>query len=141
MPAGSLLRADLHDRFVPPRDLDHPAALAHEQRQRLFHIHIFPRRAREHRHQRVPVVGRRNHDRLHVSVVEQPAEVGESPTPTADQFPPLVPSSAVRVADGHACNVRLSLKIEHMTLADQPEPDEPNTDPFVRTEHTAIRHR
>ncbi len=63
---GSLLRADLHDPPMARRRGDHPVALAHDVRQRLLDVDVLAGRARHDRHQRVPVVGRRDDDRVDV---------------------------------------------------------------------------
>ena len=75
----ALLRADLHDALVPSGHVDHPPPLADEQRQRLLDVDVLARGAGQHRHQGVPVVGRRDDDRVHVAVVEQLAEVAVAP--------------------------------------------------------------
>ena len=55
--------------------VDHPAAFADEERQRLLDVHVLARRAGHHGHERVPVVGRRDDHGVNVFVVEQLAEV------------------------------------------------------------------
>jgi hypothetical protein len=68
---------------------------------------------------------------LHVPVVEQLAEVGHSSAVAPDQCPAFIQSPAVCVRDRDACDVGLGLKVEHVTLADQSEPNEANTDAIV----------
>ena len=72
----ALLRARLHDAFVPARDVDHPAPFAHEERERLFDIHVLARGAGHHGVQRVPMIGRRDDHRIDIAVLEELAEVG-----------------------------------------------------------------
>ena len=72
---GALLRSDLHDALVSLGHVDHPAAFADEQRQRFLDVHVLAGGAGQHGLQGVPVVRRRDHDRLDILVVEQAAKV------------------------------------------------------------------
>src|SRR4026207_2415533 len=47
----------------PPPALPHPLALAQHERERLLDVDVLARGAGEDRHQRVPVIGRRDDDR------------------------------------------------------------------------------
>ena len=72
----ALLGPDLNDPVVPPGDVDHPAPLARKQRERFLDIHVLARRTGQHRHERMPVVGRRDHHSVNVVVVEEGPEIG-----------------------------------------------------------------
>ena len=77
--AGTLLRPDLHDPPMSTRRVDHPLALAQDVGQGLLDVDVLAGGARHDRHQRVPVVGRRDDYGVDVASVEHPAEVVEPP--------------------------------------------------------------
>ena len=99
MGPGTLLRADLDHSLVSPRRRNHPAPFAHEQRQRLFHIHVFSRRAGQHRHQCMPVVGRRDDHGIDIFVLEQLSEVAVPSDGTANQVRRPFHSRPIRFGD------------------------------------------
>jgi hypothetical protein len=73
---AALLGTDLHDALGARCDLLHPFALADKEVQRLFHVDVLPRVAREHHLQGVPVIGRRCDHRVNVLALEQLSKVG-----------------------------------------------------------------
>ena len=75
MLARPLLSSDLDDAFCSFGDGLHPFALTNEKSQRLFDVDILSRGTGQHGHQSVPVIGRRDHDRIDRLVVEQFAEI------------------------------------------------------------------
>src|SRR5262245_49806742 len=62
--ARTLLSADLNDALVAARCLNHLLALLEVYRDRLFHVAIFARLTGHYGVQSVPVIGRRDNDRL-----------------------------------------------------------------------------
>ena len=75
MRRAALLRAHLDDAIVAARGVDHDAALADGERERLFDVDVLARLARHDRRQRVPVIGRADDHRVDVLAIEDAAEV------------------------------------------------------------------
>ena len=69
MLSAALLRSHLDHALIAPRGVHHPPAFLNEKGQRLFDVHVLAGRARHKGHQGVPVVGRRDDDRLDIPVV------------------------------------------------------------------------
>src|SRR5213080_2681377 len=72
---GALLRPHLHHTLVFALRLDEQLAFARVVPARLLHVDVFPRLHGEQRGRRMPVVGRRDDERVHVLVPERLAEV------------------------------------------------------------------
>src|SRR5207248_5634358 len=72
---GALLRPHLHHTLVFALRLHEQLAFARVVSARLLHVDVFPRLHGEQRGRRVPVVGRRDDERVHVLVLERLAEV------------------------------------------------------------------
>ena len=131
MRAGTLLGSDLHDAFMAARRFYHPTSFAHKQRQRLFHIHVLARGAGQHRHQRVPMVRRRNHHGVHTLVFEQLSEVRVLCDVASDEFHRRFHSRAIRLGDRHHLRVGLCLEIARVNAPHQTKADNADTDAFV----------
>ncbi len=132
--AGALLRAHLHHALVGGRRLQHPVAFAHHVRQRLLDVDVLARGARQDRHERVPVVGRRDHDGVDVGPVEQLAEVlvrrGRVPRGRHGLREPRL----AQLRDRGDLDVGLRLEVEQVPLADQAVADQPDPDAVVGAE-------
>ena len=76
---AAIHRPDLHQLFVAGRGLDHQAAFEHRVRRRLLDEHVLAGLQAPHRGERVPVIGRGDHDRIDVLVVERAAQVLHEP--------------------------------------------------------------
>ena len=74
--AAPPLRADLDDPVVAPGRLDHPPAFDDVVADGLFDVDVLARLAGQDRHERVPVIGRGDGDRVDVAIVEHPPEIG-----------------------------------------------------------------
>ena len=74
--ARALLGAHLHDAIVAAGGVDHQPAVADVVRDRLLDVDVLAGVAGVDAHDRVPVLGRGDHDRVDVAVLEQPAVVG-----------------------------------------------------------------
>src|SRR2546426_2801583 len=74
---GALLRPHLHYAPVLALCLDQQLAFARVVPTWLLHVDVLPRLQREQRGGGVPMVGRRDHERVHVLVLECLAEVAE----------------------------------------------------------------
>ena len=102
----------------PPASIHSPSRT--HVRQRLLDVDVLARGAGQHRHERVPVVGRRDDDGVDVGPVEQLAEVlvrrGSVPP-----RPPRPPRAAPRCSsrDRGDLDVGLRLEVEQVPLADQ----------------------
>jgi hypothetical protein len=145
MRARALLRADLDDAFVRARRVQHPFAFAVGMRQRFLDVDILARCARQNRHQRVPMVGRRDDDRVDVGTLQHPPEIGVSRRVVARRRHALVHSLVRHLRDADNLAVGLGLEVEQMALADQADADEADADAIVRADHAPAgcrgRHR
>ena len=72
---AAVLRAHLHDALVLAGRLDHLAAFPRIVAERLFHVHVLAGLAGPNRGQRVPMVGRGDHDGIDRLVVQDAAEI------------------------------------------------------------------
>jgi hypothetical protein len=167
--AGALLAADRADALRSPGLVDHDAALAQHQRQRLLDVDVLAGPQRRHRHQGVPVVGRGDDDGVDVLVVEHLSEVvqgdhrgvrararaarvrrrcaagrrrrrpGERPGFHRGERP--VAERPVDVADRHHRGVgRLQKAIRHLAAASAAA-DQADAHPIVRAHHPHAAER
>jgi hypothetical protein len=74
--AAATLRADRDDPAVPARRLDHAAAFSDVVADRLLDVDVLARLTRVNRHQRMPVIGSGNGDRVDCRILEDAPEVG-----------------------------------------------------------------
>src|SRR5437773_3190798 len=120
MQAGALLRPDLHHAFVSPGDVDHPTSLSDKQRQWLFNVNVLAGGTGQHGHESMPMVGSGNDDRVHVTIVQELSEVAVSLDRAADHGTGFFEPPAMYLSHRSHADVRLGLKVEHMTVANQP---------------------
>jgi len=73
------VNAYLRDPARLARHLDHAPPLIDRERQRLFDVDILARAAGIDEHQRVPVIRRRDHHRVHILDLEQAPVIFEAP--------------------------------------------------------------
>src|SRR5207253_9292788 len=76
----------LADTSVFPDRLDHATAFGDSQRERLLDIHVFAGVARLDCLESMPVIGRADHDRIDVFLVQQLSIIFESLGRSADLF-------------------------------------------------------
>ena len=127
---------DLAHAPVPSRRLHHAPALGHAQRERLLDVDVLAGLERVDRLQRVPVVGRRDDDRVDVAPVEKPPVVLELLRRAADLRGGEVEVRLPQVADRHDLGVSLCEEaVEHLVAA-VAEADEAEANAVVRPEHT-----
>src|SRR5687767_9593432 len=72
---GPILRTRLHNTLMLPRGRDHLPALPDVMRERLLDVDILPCLAGPNCGQAMPMIGRGDHDRVHVSVIEHPPQI------------------------------------------------------------------
>ncbi len=130
--SGALLGSNLHHALVPAGRLEHPAALADEERQRLLHIDVLARGAGQHHLQCVPVVRGGDHDGLDVLVLEHPSEIAIALGRAAQQRERFVATAAMCLGDRNEIRILLRLEIEDVALADQTVADETDAHALVR---------
>ena len=137
----SLLGAELDDPPVPPRRLDHGAALGHGRRGGLLDVDVLARLAAEDRHQRVPVIGRGGEDRVDVLAIEHAAEVlvalGGLARELLDHRDGVLVPRLEAVADGGDLAVgvdreRLEVPRAHPAAADHAQADLSRSAPAAR---------
>ncbi len=136
-----LLGSHLDDPLAPASDIDHPSSFTHKQTQWFLDVDILTGCTGHHGHQGVPVVGGRDDDRIDVAIVEQGPEVAILSGTPADQGCPFIETSAMDLGKRDQAGIRLLLEIQDVPLADQPEPDEAETNPIVRTDDLLIARR
>ena len=137
--ARPLLGSDLDDATVMAGRLDHPPSLAHDVGQGLLHVDVLARRAGQHRHGRVPVVGGGDDHRVDVRPVQQLAEIAEAGGSPPRHGQAFLEPRRVDLADRRHLAVGLGQEIEQVALADEADADHPDAHPVVRAEHSARR--
>ena len=128
--ARPLLQPDLHDTIGSPRGLEHHASFPDAIRYRLLHIHVLARQAGIDAHQRVPVIGSRNHDRLDTAVLKQFAVIVICRGLAAGHAQSAVEMRPIDIAHGHHFRVRTLLEIDLVGAAHAAAADNSNTDPI-----------
>ena len=139
--AGAILRAHLHHAVCAFGHLEHPTPLAHEERRRLFDVHVLARGAGHHRHERVPVIRRTNVDRVHIFVRQQLAKIGVSRRAGAGHFRRRLQPPAMHIAHRGDLCIRLLQDCREMKAPDEPESDQAHMDALIRTGDLGIRSR
>ena len=118
MLSGTLLRAGLDHAVVAARGINHPAAFPDEQRDWLFHVDVFSGGARQHRHQRVPVIRSADDNSLQILVLEHLPEVGIRLRGLTARGHPLLKTRLVNIAHGGEIHIRLIFEIMNVLPAD-----------------------
>ena len=129
----ALLRADLDDAVVLARRLHHRAAFGDGHRRRLLDVDVLAGLAGEHRHQRVPVIGRADDDGVDGLVVEDAPEVGV-PGGGRRDFGGLGQVGRVDVADGGDLDVGEALMAAQHAGALPAGADDADADAIVGAE-------
>ena len=132
---GAVLRSHLHHPLGPPRHVQHPAALANEQRQRFLHVDVLAGRAGHHRHQRVPVIGRGHVHGVDVLVVQQVAEIGVFRRLATGHLGSRLDASPMDIAHGGDLRVGLRLDSRQMESSDQSKADQSDMDALIRAQY------
>ncbi len=136
--ARPLLGAHLHHSPIVARRAEHPLPLAHDMVERLLHVDVLAGGAGEDGDGSVPVVGRRDHDRVHVPPVEQPPEVLVALGGASRGCHSLGQPSVADLTDAGHRHVGLGHEVEEMPLPDEADPDEAHAHPVVGAEHPSI---
>jgi hypothetical protein len=98
--AGAVLRAGLDDPIVPPRGLDHLAPFPDAVAHRFLDINMFTRLAGHDRHQRVPVIGSRDHHGVDRRIIQDATKVLMLRDGTGQMFCRFTHPLCVRVTNG-----------------------------------------
>ena len=127
----TVLRTRLNHPVVAARRCNHRAAFFNRVRKRLFHVYVLARLAGQHRRDRVPVVRRRDHDRIHALLLDQVPEIAIRPAAGPG---PLLRRCCLRienVAHGGDLHVgNLPHQLRHQASAPA-TPNQPDVDPVV----------
>jgi hypothetical protein len=86
----------------------------------------------------MPVIRSGNDDCVDASVVKQPAEIAVGLNPSTNKGGCLVEPAPVDLGEGDHVDVGLAAEVEDMTLADQPEADEPDPDAVIRSKDAGV---
>ena len=155
-PRRSAVDADLDDPIVLPRRLDHRPALDDRHGQRLLDVDVLARVAGGDHLDRVPVVGRGDHDGVDVLAIEHRAEIldaGDVPLdlrhlgdafaqPGEPRVEPIIGPVEIRlvhVAERDDLGIRLRQEALQELAAAIAHADEAEPDPFVGPHRAARR--
>jgi hypothetical protein len=133
--ASALLRADLDDAPVPAGDVEHPAALAGEERDRLLDVDVLAGGAGHHGHQGVPVVGRGDRDDVDVLAVEDAADVLDVLRLAGRVLELLLVAAGdawIAVADHHELRIRHAGPLADVLATAAVGPDDGDAEPVIR---------
>src|SRR5260370_33239397 len=86
----------------------------------------------------MPMVGRGNDARVHLTIVQELWEVAVSFDGAADQGAGLFEPAAMHLGHRGQANVRLGLKVEHVTLANQSVANEPDVHALVGADNPTV---
>ena len=100
MRCRALLGSDLNNAFIAARDIDHPAAFLHEQGERLLDVDIFAGAAGHHTHERMPMIGRGDHDCIDAFVIQQAAEIAMQLRTRSNELAGRLQTRLISVSDG-----------------------------------------
>ena len=141
MHSAPVLCANLDHTLETLCGVHHPAPFAHKQGHGLLDVDVLAGGRGQERDRGVPVVRRRDHNRLNILVVEQPAEIGVAFRARAAVGQALLEPGLINVGESHQVNIRLALEIVDVLPADEPVADEPHPDAIVCAENALRSQR
>ncbi len=139
MEPAALLCAHLHDAFVAPRGRDHPFAFVDEKGHGLLDVDVLAGGAGEDGHERVPMIGGGNNDRLQVLVLVHLAKVAIAFGLGAEFFKALFEARLMGVAHGSHVHVLLVLEVGDVLASDETKADEPHLYTVVSSQNSLVR--
>ena len=137
---AALLGAGLHDLLRRFDRLHHLGAFGDRVRDGLLDVDVLAGGDRVERDRLVPVIGRADHDRVDLAVVQDAAIVGDLQRGGAGDLGGLEQARLVDVADGHHLVAGQLLQMRHQAARSAAGADDADADPIVRALSSGARH-